>query len=139
ICFHSENFQALQLMHERYREQVKCIYIDPPYNASATEILYKNEYKHSSWLSFILDRLALARPITELCGVMCATVDDYELANLQKALDATWGVDNYLATVVIRNNPSGRSTVKGFAVNHEYGLFYARSSADASVGRLLHT
>ena len=49
VLFHSENFQALNLLTKRYRKGINCIYVDPPYNTSATEIIYKNNYKHSSW------------------------------------------------------------------------------------------
>ena len=47
VLFHSENFQALSLMQTRYREQIKCVYIDPPYNTSETSLLYKNEYRYT--------------------------------------------------------------------------------------------
>ncbi|TGZ98646.1 site-specific DNA-methyltransferase, partial [Rodentibacter pneumotropicus] len=50
LLIHSDNFQALNLLQERYKEQVKCIYIDPPYNSPKTEILYKTSFKHSSFL-----------------------------------------------------------------------------------------
>ena len=70
VLIHSENWQALNLLQERYREQVKCIYIDPPYNTAATEILYKNEYKHSSWLSLIADRLSKGREFLEQSSIL---------------------------------------------------------------------
>ena len=53
LLIHSENWQALNLLQEKYAEQVKCIYIDPPYNTNESEILYKNGYKNSSWLTMI--------------------------------------------------------------------------------------
>ena len=60
LLIHSENFQALNLLLEKYRERVKCIYIDPPYNTETIEILYKNDYQHSSWLRMMENRLLLA-------------------------------------------------------------------------------
>lgn len=60
LLVHSENWQALNLLQEKYRERVKCVYIDPPYNSQTTEILYKNSYKHSSWLTLIANRLGLS-------------------------------------------------------------------------------
>src|SRR5699024_3610935 len=60
LLVHSENFQALNLLQERYREKVKCIYIDPPYNAQSSEILYKNTFKHSSWLALMQGRMELS-------------------------------------------------------------------------------
>jgi len=59
VLFHSENFQALRLMERRYRGRVDCVYIDPPFNAPNSEIAYKNNYKHSSFLSLIESRLEL--------------------------------------------------------------------------------
>ena len=59
VLFHSENFQALSMMQARYQEQVKCIYIDPPYNSKTSEIAYKNTYKHSSWIALMDSRLRL--------------------------------------------------------------------------------
>ena len=60
LLVHSENFQALNLMQARYREQVKSIYIDPPYNIGGDDFLYKDSFQHSSWISMIQDRLSLA-------------------------------------------------------------------------------
>lgn len=57
LLIHSENFQALQLLTERYRGQIKCVYIDPPYNTKNNAIMYKNGYKDSSWLSLMDSRL----------------------------------------------------------------------------------
>ena len=139
LLIHSENFQALNLLQERYREQVQSVYIDPPYNADATKILYKNGYEHSSWNSLINDRLSYIRPLMKRSGLICVTIDDYELYSLKNIIDSVFGVDNFLANVLIRNNPSGRSTVSGFAINHEYALFYSRLKSDCVVGRLPHT
>lgn len=138
VLFNSENFQALNLMTETYRERVKCIYIDPPYNTAASEILYKNEYKNSSWLSLMNDRLTSSRLLLRPDGLLCVTIDDFELYRLQILLDQTFGDSNYLATAPIRNNPSGRSTVKGFSINHEYALFYAKDYDAVKVGRFPH-
>lgn len=138
LLINSENFQALGLLQEKYREEVKCIYIDPPYNADATSILYKNEFRHSSWMSLIADRVLTSKNLLGQSGIFCATIDDYEYTNLQIILSVILGEENNLATVIIRNNPSGRSTVNGFSVNHEYALFYSKSNS-YSLGRLPHT
>jgi adenine-specific DNA-methyltransferase len=60
LLMHSENWQAISLLLETYRKKVGCIYIDPPYNSKTTEILYKNNYKHASWLSLMDNRLAVS-------------------------------------------------------------------------------
>ena len=60
VLFHSENWQALRLLLEKYTGSTQCIYLDPPYNSKTSEILYKNEYRHSSWLSLIDNRLEIS-------------------------------------------------------------------------------
>lgn len=138
LLINSENFQALSLLNQRYKDRVQAIYIDPPYNATATEILYKNNFKHSSWLSFIENRVNKSRPFLKETGCLCLTIDDYEYHRLLFLLKDIFG-SNHLATVPIRNNPSGRSTVQGFAINHEYGVFFSNTPDIVSVGRLPHS
>lgn len=139
ILIHAENFQALSLINATYRGRVSCIYIDPPYNTFATKILYKNEYEHSSWLTLLEDRILSANLLLGDSAITCITIDDYEHHRLVAVLNRVYGDDNHLATVVVKNNPSGRSTVKGFSINHEYGLFYSKSAESAEIGRMPHT
>ena len=136
LLLHSENFQALNLLAAKYRQQVQCIYIDPPYNTAVTAIPYKNEYQNSSWLSMLQDRIVSSLALGTDSSILCVTIDDFESANLQRLLSLYFNEDDHLATAVIRNNPQGRSTVRGFAVNHEYALFYAIGPDVQSVGRL---
>jgi adenine-specific DNA-methyltransferase len=137
LMINSENWQALNLMQEKYREKIKCIYIDPPYNTDASKILYKNDYEHSSWLSLMSDRLVLAIDYLNTQGIMCITIDDYEFYKLRNLLDAVFRSENILGLVAIKNNPSGRSTAKGFSIAHEYAIFAAKSDSTL-IGRLEH-
>ena len=139
LLIHCENSQALRLLDEKYRESVQCIYIDPPYNIFATKILYKNGFEHSTWMSLMEDRLSKSADLLQQNGMICATIDDHEFGSLKFLMGRVFGVDNHLATIAIRNNPSGRSTVRGFAINHEYGLFFEKSPDGASMGRMQHT
>ena len=139
LLIHSENFQALNLLKERYKEKVQCVYIDPPYNTNASIILYKNGYKHSSWCSLINDRLLASRMLMKKESIMCVTIDDFEVYRLWNILQDVFGDFNELGTALIRNNPQGRSTVKGFAVNHEFAMFFGNSDEVKSIGRLEHS
>ncbi|QNX29857.1 site-specific DNA-methyltransferase [Acinetobacter seifertii] len=138
LIIHSDNFQALRLIEKKYNNTVQSIYIDPPYNTSASEILYKNSFKHSSWATLIENRIEESTSLLKKQGLLCVTIDDLELYNLKMILDQQFGAENFLANVLIRNNPSGRSTLKGFSVNHEYGLFYSKGELENGVGRLPH-
>ena len=137
VLFHSENFQSLAIMRSRYRGQVDCVYIDPPYNTDAGPIDYKNGYRSSSWISLIANRLGLARQLLSDDGVLCVTIDDYQVHELANLIEQEFGRDKYLGTAVIRNNPSGRSTVRGLSICHEYAFFYTNGSA--SLERLPRT
>ena len=137
VLFHSENFQALSIMQARCRQQVKCIYTDPPYNTDSDPIDYKNGYRSSSWMSLIANRLGLARQFLSDDGVLCVTIDDYQVHELASLIEQEFGRDQYLGTAAIRNNPSGRSTVRGLSVCHEYAFFY--TNGDASLERLTRT
>ena len=135
VCFHSENFQALQLMQERYREQVKCVYIDPPYNTASAPILYKNDYKHSSWATLMVDRLLLSQKLLTADGVKTVAIDDTELADLTKILEQV--APNYrLTKVTVVHNPRG-SITKDFNRTHEYALFLTPEGAGDCIARTL--
>jgi adenine-specific DNA-methyltransferase len=139
VLIHAENYGALRTLEAKYAGKVKVIYIDPPYNTNASEILYRNGFKHSTWLTMIQERLESAKKFLPDDGIICVTIDDYEYPGLISLLTNVFGEENYLATVLIRNNPSGRSTVSGFAINHEYAIFYAVSDKLQQIGRLPHT
>src|SRR5690606_8862617 len=126
VLIHSENFQALNLLQERYREQVKCIYIDPPYNTSASEIMYKNTYKNSSWMTLVEGRLILSKELMNSESIVCLTIDDFEFHRLRLIIDNLFHKDCFLGVVAIKNNPAGRSTAKGFSIAHEYGIFSSK-------------
>ncbi|MDD3267979.1 MAG: site-specific DNA-methyltransferase [Syntrophomonadaceae bacterium] len=135
LIIESENWQALNLLQEKYKGQVKCIYIDPPYNTNASEIAYKNGYKDSSWLSLIDDRISLANVLVSFGGIECITIDDVEFSKLMLLMDRKFGIDNIKGISVIRNNPSGRSTASGFSIAHEYAVFASKDDK-AKIGRL---
>ena len=138
VLIHCDNYQALSAMQAQYRGQLKSIYIDPPYNVPGSEIAYKNGFLHSSWISLIGGRITSALELLSSDGILCITIDDYEKHRLMSFLEAT-GECEILGVVCIRNNPSGRSTVKGFAVNHEYAVFASTKSNNCELGRLPHS
>ena len=125
VCFHAENFQALRIMQERYRERVKCVYIDPPYNASGSEILYKNNYKHSSWGTMMLDRLVGLYSILRRNGVVFVSIDKLERTILEGALDAVFGRENRVEELIWTQN-TANSQLPTYSTNHEYVEAYAK-------------
>lgn len=131
LLVHSDNFQALNLLQERYKEQVKCIYIDPPYNTSASEIIYKNGYKHSSWNSLIENRVSLSRKLLSNEGFFAGTIDYAELFSFGKILDEEFGELSRVGIVSILINPKGRQHERFFSASSEYMIVYTPSPNSA--------
>ncbi|WP_334190487.1 DNA methyltransferase [Noviherbaspirillum sp.] len=121
LLIHSENFQALNLLQERYREQVKCVYIDPPYNAQSSEILYKNTYKHSSWLTLIKDRANAVLPLYSKPFVHVTAIDEVENFRLGMLFDNLYP-DCEDACISIVHNPTGQQG-NNFSFTHEFAHF----------------
>jgi len=137
-----DNLHSLILLEKCLKEKVDVIYVDPPYNTGAKSWRYNNDYvdstdtfKHSKWLSFIDRRMRIAKKLLKPTGVLVFTIDDYELQNALLLLNEIFGEDNHLATIVVKNNPSGRSTTTGVSISHEYALFYGASN-EVRLGRL---
>ncbi|MEK6451038.1 MULTISPECIES: DNA methyltransferase [unclassified Myroides] len=121
LLINSENFQALNLMQEKYQEKINGIYIDPPYNTNATEIVYKNEFKDSSWCSLIENRVSLAKNLLSSYAISCTTIDECEVDNLSLILKSVYNNYNIRPTIIEYNH---RGRVKSnFAITHEYGLW----------------
>ena len=86
LLINSENFQALELLQEKYREAVKCVYIDPPYNTGDNDFIYKDSFMGSSWLTMMLDRLNTCKNIMNQSGVLFSSIDDNEVGELKFCL-----------------------------------------------------
>lgn len=136
LLINSENFQALELLQEKYKKEVTCIYVDPPYNSNASEIMYKNNYKNSSWLSLMKSRLELGKQFLNDDGIQCTTIDDVEQSKLNILLEEVFNARPEV--VAIRIKPSGRPIPNGFAISHEYGLF-SKANENVAIKRLAHS
>lgn len=124
LMINSDNFHGLQILVNKYQDAIKCTYIDPPYNAKSSEIMYKNSFKHSSWLSLIENRVNLARKLITKESVSITAIDEVENEKLGLLLDDMYREvfdGKYCISSVI--NPSGQQG-KNFSTNHENIYFY---------------
>ena len=128
LLIKGNNLLALHTLKTQFRAQVKLIYIDPPYNTKGDANIfgYNNSFNHSTWLTFMKNRLDIAKDLLSNKGVLVVTIDDYEYAHLKILCDEVFGGDNYIGTIVVETQPRGRTTNKHFATCHEYALFYAK-------------
>lgn len=137
VLFHSENFQALSLMQARYREQVKCIYIDPPYNTGNDGFVYKDRYQHSSWAQMLFDRCLAARHLLHASdGSFFSSIDDGEICLLRQELAGVFGAENFVGDVIWQKKYAPANDAKWFSDDHDFLLLFARSKLDWSPGRL---
>lgn len=121
LLINSENFQALNLLQKKYAKQVKCIYIDPPYNADSSEILYKNTFKHASWLSLMENRLSLANNTLVNDGVEIVAIDEVEQCKLSQLL-IDLNPEKEVAPVAVVHNPTGQQGYN-ISFSSEYAIF----------------
>lgn len=126
---HSDNFQSLQLLERKFANEVRFIYIDPPYNTGSDEFLYRDFYQHSSWASCLSDRLTLARSLMSDDGAIAISIGEEELGLLQQILDSLFGRENRIAVVTVkRASVTGHKAINPGVVNvSEFVLIYAKS------------
>lgn len=121
VLFQSDNFHALSMMQSRFRGQVKCVYIDPPYNAQSSEIPYKNNFKHSSWLSLMQNRVAFTKNLFEKTFVFITAIDEVENTRLSMLYSEMFrGAEDVSVSVV--HNPTGQQG-SNFSFTHEFAHF----------------
>lgn len=122
LLINSENFQANLLLQSRYKNTIKGIYVDPPYNAKSSEILYKNTFKHSSWLSFISNRISISKPLLkDTNGVFTIAIDENEQERLGILLSNIF-LDYNKTCVSVIHNASGIQG-ENFSYTHEFAYF----------------
>ncbi len=124
VLIHSDNFHALSLLQEQYRHQVKCVYIDPPYNTGEDGFPYKDRFQHSSWISMMKDRLTQTIPLLAKNGLFACHMDEHEHQTLEWLVSHCFGNNSDLGKLIWdKRNPKGDA--KGIAAQHEYVHFAA--------------
>ncbi len=130
----SENYQALNSLKNRYKETIDCIYIDPPYNTQNNEFIYADNFKRSSWLSMMDNRLELAHKLLNNKGVMFVSIDDNEQAYLKTLMDEVFnggGGDNFVNCLAVKRGTKSLNSqfnqIKSLNVAFEYILVYKKS------------
>jgi adenine-specific DNA-methyltransferase len=121
---HSENFQALSTLVLKFKNMVKVIYIDPPYNTDSSPINYLNNYKDSTFLTLVKNRADISRQFLGEDGLSVTSIDDVELRYITTILDQTFGRENYITTITVECNPQGRVANK-VSQTSEYHIIHA--------------
>lgn len=121
LMIKSENFQALNLLKEKYFGKVMLIYIDPPFNTGNDGFIYKDNFQHSSWLSMMGERLLISRSLLSPKGLLFVSHDDIEHAHLRLLMDNILGVENHVGQIIWKARRSEDSrALTGLSSDHEY-------------------
>ncbi|WP_370389926.1 DNA methyltransferase [Snodgrassella alvi] len=125
LIIKGNNLIALHSIKKRYAGKVKLIYIDPPYNTGKDSFKYNDRFNHSTWLTFIKNRLEIARELLSDNGVIFVHCDDNEQAYLKVLMDSIFNRINFISTLVIKGG-SGRQDSANYAKTHEFIITYAK-------------
>lgn len=153
LIIEGENLEVLKLLSNAYREKIKCIYIDPPYN-TGKDFVYSDNFTqdkkaywedaevtedglkidtntetdgryHSNWLNMMFSRLLIARQLLKDDGVIFISIDDNEVHHLRKVCDEVFGEENWIGTIIWKNATDNNPTQ--IAIEHEYLVAFAKN------------
>ena len=157
LLIKGDNLEVLKHLANAYYEQVKMIYIDPPYNTGSDGFVYNDDRKytvrelqnligvdaekakrildftqqksnsHSAWLTFLYPRLYIAKQLLKEDGVIFISIDDNEVAQLRLLMDEIFGEENFVANVIWEKKYSPQNDAKWFSPNHDHIIIYARN------------
>ncbi len=159
LVLKGDNLDSLKVLKNHYSGQIKCIYIDPPYNTTNDEFVYPDKFdkeeaevlgmanlsesdfermdfsfktkkSHNGWLAFMYPRLLLARDLLSKDGVIFISIDDNEQANLKLLCDDVFGEENFVANIIWQKKYSPQNDAKWFSNMHDHIICYSKSKED---------
>lgn len=139
MLIHGDNLLALKALEQQYRGQVKCIFIDPPYNTGSAFEQFEDGLEHSIWLSMMRNRLELLRELLRPDGSIWMTIDDNEAHYLRVLCDESFGRRNFVNAVVWQKKYGAKSDSKFLSESHDHVLIYAKDKERVQLNRLPRT
>lgn len=130
LLIQGDNLEALAALLPFYRGQVKCVFIDPPYNTKSAFEHYDDNLEHSQWLSMMLPRLQLLRELLREDGSIWVTIDDNEGHYLKVLMDEVFGRRNFVANVVWQKVYSVKGSAQHLSDMHDHVLVFAKAKSD---------
>lgn len=157
IIIEGENLEVLKILLNGYRNKIKVIYIDPPYN-TGEDFLYNDDFSegrqaywerteqsengisldtnsdasgrfHSNWLDMMYSRLLVARNLLRPDGVIFISIDEHEMHHMRKVCDEVFGEANFLSILSRRTKAGGGSASKYFAIENDFVIVYAKDTS----------
>jgi len=127
IIIKGDNLDVLQILLPFYRNKIKLICIDPPYNTGGNKFNYNDNSTHDAWLNFMEERLKLAREFLSNDGIIYIHCDDRENAYLKILCDNIFGRDKFVTNLIWRKKAGGANDSQDIAIEHEYSLAYRKN------------
>lgn len=127
MLIHGDNLLALKALESKYAGQVKCIYIDPPYNTGSAFEHYDDNLEHSQWLNLMQPRLELLKHLLSNDGSIWISIDDDEGHYLKVLCDEIFGRNNYVNTVIWEKKYAPQGNAQWFTDSHDFVLVYAKN------------
>ena len=133
LLIQGDNLDALKALLPYYAGQVKCIYIDPPYNTGHAFEHYDDNVEHSQWLSLMFPRLELLWQFLSEDGTIWITIDEAEGHYMKVLADEIFGRGHFVTTVIWRTSDNSNNDAKQFSLDHNMILVYAKNSEWKSI------
>lgn len=135
MIIHGDNLLALKALEQEFAGQVKCIYIDPPFNTGAAFEHYDDNLEHSIWLGLMYQRFQILHNLLCDSGVLFVNLDDSEASYAKVLLDEVFGRRNYLNEIIVATNKSFgfKSTSDGIFKQANHILFYTKDKASFKI------
>lgn len=136
MLIHGDNLLALKALEQQYAGQVKCIYIDPPYNTGSAFEHYDDNLEHSIWLKLMRARLEILKNLLTPDGAICVQIDAIEMAYLKVLMDEVFTRNNFLNMISVKTKiagVSGSNMGKSLQDNIEYILLYAKDKTNVQL------
>lgn len=130
LIIKGNNLIALSSLLKRYEGKVKCIYIDPPFNTDKDSFKYNDRFKRSVWLTFMKNRLMIAKSLLSNYGNILVHIDWHEVHYLKVLMDEIFG-EEYFNNEIIWNYSSGGDYKKSFPKKHDIILSYSKSTENS--------
>lgn len=139
LIIQGDNLLALKALLPFYAGQVKCIFIDPPYNTKSAFEHYDDNLEHSQWLSMLYPRLVLLRELLAENGSIWVSIDDNEAHYLKVLMDEIFGRKNFITNIVWQKAYTSNQTARHISDTHDHILLYAKSTEALKLGKLERT
>lgn len=135
LIIKGNNLLALHSLRKKYAGKIKVIYIDPPYNTGSDGFNYNDAFNHSTWLTFIKNRLEIARDLLRADGVIFISCDDNEQGYLKVLADEVFDRNNFVTNIIWEKKYTIANDARFFSDNHDFISVWSKDISKLKLNR----